>query len=137
MILRKNICFKWLLSFWYNRCCSENIVAFIISLLHGDWCSETHWRKSVTKSEWLLASEKCTVPLKNEWLWVFFRNNHFTFKRTHLFRVFFGFFWNKHIAVENIAQTIDDCKISSQNKYNIFEEWVTATLSLTKADILL
>ena len=38
---------------------------------------------------------------------------------------------------ELLKQTINDCKISLQNKYIIFKEWKTAALSLTKTDILL
>ena len=41
---RKSSYFKWLLSFQYNRSCSENIS--MKSLFHGDWCSEIGWKKN-------------------------------------------------------------------------------------------
>ena len=37
-----------------------------------------------------------------------------------------------------LKETMDDCKISRQNKYISFKEWTTTTtLSVTKTDILL
>ena len=38
-------CFKWLLSFQYNRCCSENTATSIRNSFHGDWCSEIPRKK--------------------------------------------------------------------------------------------
>ena len=54
---------------------------------------------------------------KNEWLLVFFRNNHSTSERKQNWnQLFFG---NKHTIAERIAQTMDDCKICRQNKYSV------------------
>ena len=39
--------------FHYN-CCSGNIVASIISLFRGDWCSVMHWKK-VCWPDWITA----------------------------------------------------------------------------------
>ena len=36
---------KWLLSFQYNQCCSENIAALIRILFHGDWCFQIQGKK--------------------------------------------------------------------------------------------
>ena len=55
IFLWKSSCFKWLLSFWYARCCSENKAASIRSLFLCDCCSEIHW-KNVRWQKWMTAN---------------------------------------------------------------------------------
>ena len=52
---------------------------------------------------------------------------------------FFFFFGNKYTIAEKIAQASKWVTAKSPVKINIisFKEWITATLSVTKADILL
>ena len=47
IFLRKRSCFKWLLSFQYNWCCSESKAPSIIGLFHGDCVLKYPERKCV------------------------------------------------------------------------------------------
>ena len=74
--LRKSSCFKWLLSFQYNRWCSENIASPIRSLFR--WL--VFWN---TLKESAVAKKNIECRWKNGWLFVFFRNNYSTSERKH------------------------------------------------------
>ena len=52
---QKSSCFKWLLSFQFNRFWSKNRAASTRSLYHNDLCSEIRWRK-VQYENWIAAN---------------------------------------------------------------------------------
>ena len=132
IFLGKSSCFKWLLSFQYDRCCFENITASVRNFF-GDWCSEIY-RKKVRWQNWMAANfnarKMYSTIERMEWLRVFYRDNYSTFERTHT--------WNQLFSEINILLVKELLKqwltTSSPVKINTvpFKEWMTAILLVKK-----
>ena len=81
-ILKKSIwkssCFKWLFSFQFNRCCSDNIAALITSFLTVAGILKSTERRDMSQigSLQIWTSEKCIEPLEESMTAGILRNNY-------------------------------------------------------------
>ena len=100
-IMKKSFCDNLL--FHYNQCCSGNIAASIVSLFHGDCCSEIRWKK-VPWPNWIAGNfniRKMHSNVERMGVCEYSKNNYSTYC------------WKNY--------SMDDCKFSGQNKYSTIQ----------------